>query len=56
MIESGATFAKIASDKKMPESTIRGIFKKRDEIKSQGKDVYSFSKRGHFIAVPSIQF
>ena len=39
MRESGATFAKIASDKKMPESTIRGIFKNRDKIKSQGKDI-----------------
>ena len=29
MRESGATFAKIASDKKMQESTIRGIFKRK---------------------------
>ena len=29
MRKSGATFAKIASDKKMLESKIRGIFKKR---------------------------
>ena len=29
MRESGAIFAKIASDKKMQESTIRGIFKKK---------------------------
>ena len=37
MRENGAKWSKIASDKKVNESTIRSIFAKKDEIKSQGK-------------------
>ena len=37
MKENGASFAKIARDKNLNESTIRYIFSKKDEIKSQGK-------------------
>ena len=45
--------AKIASDKKMPESTstIRGIFKKRDKIKSQGKDIHFELLLGSVVAL-----
>ena len=35
MTENGAKWAKIASDKKVNESTIRSIYAKKDEIKSQ---------------------
>ena len=37
MKESGKSFAQIARDKNLPESTVRYIFKKKDEIKSQGE-------------------
>ena len=37
MRENGASFAKIAHDKEMPESTVRGICAKKDEYRSQGK-------------------
>ena len=48
MRENGAKWAKIASDKKINESTVRSIFAKKDEIKSQGKlNLGQMNKCGH---------
>ena len=41
--EKGNTFAKIAKDKKMNESTVRGIYKDREKIKDYGIKTANYS-------------
>ena len=40
--ESGQSFARIASDQNLDESTVRYIFKKKEELTSQGKTPFLF--------------
>ena len=41
MRDNGASWIKIANDKGINESTVRGIYKKKDEIQAQGKPLFS---------------
>ena len=44
MKEVGSSFAKIASEKNIAESSVRAIFSRKDEIKAQGKENYLYQK------------
>ena len=51
--EIGSTFAQIARDKKMNESSIRTIWKNKDDIKRQGIQTANLEKRNAQKLIPA---